>query len=92
MIMIEQVPKSYNPTELESKIEKLWTENNAYEYTREARSKGKDFYFIDGPPYTSGKIHLGTAWNKILKDAVIRYLRMTGLLSAASSRFSTKIK
>jgi valyl-tRNA synthetase len=35
MIMIEQVPKSYNPTELESKIEKLWTENNAYEYTRE---------------------------------------------------------
>jgi len=76
--MIEQVPKNYKPTELESKIEKLWTENNAYEYTRQARSNGKDFYFIDGPPYTSGKIHLGTAWNKILKDAVIRYLRMTG--------------
>ncbi len=76
--MIEQVPKSYNPKELESKIEKHWVESKAYEFTRKARAKGKDFYFIDGPPYTSGRIHLGTAWNKILKDVVIRYLRMTG--------------
>ncbi|WP_455392339.1 isoleucine--tRNA ligase [[Eubacterium] cellulosolvens] len=76
--MIKHVPKSYKPTELESKIEKNWEDSNAYEYTREARKNGKDFYFIDGPPYTSGAIHLGTAWNKILKDAVIRYRRMTG--------------
>ncbi len=76
--MITNVPKSYKTKELESKIETHWAANNAYEYTREARKNGKDFYFIDGPPYTSGKIHLGTAWNKILKDAVIRYLRMTG--------------
>jgi isoleucyl-tRNA synthetase len=76
--MIKQVPKNYNPKELESKITKHWEDSKAYEYTREARANGKDFYFIDGPPYTSGAIHLGTAWNKILKDAVIRYLRMTG--------------
>ena len=76
--MVEQVPKSYNPKELESKISKLWTETNAYELTRESRKDGKDFYFIDGPPYTSGSIHLGTAWNKILKDTVIRYQRMNG--------------
>ncbi len=74
--MIKQVSKSYNPTELESKIAEYWTESNAYKYTREALKNGKDFYFIDGPPYTSGRIHLGTAWNKVLKDAVIRYLRM----------------
>ena len=75
--MIEQVPKSYNTKDLESKIVKYWAESKAYEYTRDARRNGKDFYFIDGPPYTSGRIHLGTAWNKILKDVVIRYLRMT---------------
>jgi isoleucyl-tRNA synthetase len=75
--MIKQVPKSYNTKDLESKIVKYWAESKAYEFTRDARSNGKDFYFIDGPPYTSGRIHLGTAWNKILKDVVIRYLRMT---------------
>jgi isoleucyl-tRNA synthetase len=74
--MVEQVPKSYKPRELERKIEKHWADTNAYNYTREARKNGNDFYFIDGPPYTSGRIHLGTAWNKILKDVVIRYLRM----------------
>jgi isoleucyl-tRNA synthetase len=34
--------------------------------------------FIDGPPYTTGLIHLGTAWNKILKDYLIKYKRMRG--------------
>ncbi|RLE43005.1 isoleucine--tRNA ligase, partial [Candidatus Woesearchaeota archaeon] len=38
----------------------------------------KSFYFLDGPPYTSGHVHLGTAWNKSLKDCVLRYLRMRG--------------
>lgn len=39
---------------------------------------GKKFYFLDGPPYATGSIHVGTAWNKILKDAFIRFWRMTG--------------
>jgi len=33
---------------------------------------------VDGPPYTTGKIHLGTAWNKILKDVILRYKSMRG--------------
>lgn len=44
-----------------------------------AREQGRpEFRFIDGPPYTTGSIHLGTAWNKILKDLVIAYRRMRG--------------
>ena len=43
-----------------------------------ARARGKPFYFIDGPPYTSGHIHLGTAWNKILKDTHLRWRRAKG--------------
>ncbi|MDY6818032.1 MAG: isoleucine--tRNA ligase, partial [Halobacteriales archaeon] len=31
-----------------------------------------------GPPYTSGAAHMGTTWNKTLKDTYIRYLRMQG--------------
>ncbi|HML25367.1 MAG TPA: class I tRNA ligase family protein, partial [Methanomethylovorans sp.] len=29
-----------------------------------------------GPPYTTGHIHLGTAWNKIIKDSILRYRSM----------------
>ncbi len=76
--MVEAVQKNYNPTELEGKIAKYWEENTIYKQTRQLLKGGKDFYFIDGPPYTSGRIHLGTAWNKVLKDVVIRYLRMNG--------------
>ncbi|MBI4174087.1 MAG: isoleucine--tRNA ligase, partial [Candidatus Aenigmarchaeota archaeon] len=36
------------------------------------------FYFLDGPPYATGSIHMGTAWNKILKDTFIRFWRMAG--------------
>ncbi|MEK6825455.1 MAG: isoleucine--tRNA ligase, partial [Nanoarchaeota archaeon] len=36
------------------------------------------FYFMDGPPYASGSIHLGTALNKILKDIAMRSQRMQG--------------
>jgi isoleucyl-tRNA synthetase len=52
--------------------------SHAYDKTRERRAGGERFYFIDGPPYTTGSIHLGTAWNKTLKDVAIRHLRMKG--------------
>lgn len=39
---------------------------------------GKKFFFVDGPPYTTGRIHLGTAWNKVIKDSVLRYRSMNG--------------
>ncbi len=74
--MINQAPKKYEPETLEKAIMQYWSETDAYHKTKAHRAEGKDFYFNDGPPYTSGSIHLGTAWNKILKDTVIRYLRM----------------
>ncbi|MFX1597294.1 MAG: isoleucine--tRNA ligase, partial [Promethearchaeota archaeon] len=45
---------------------------------KEKRRRKKVWRFIDGPPYTTGSIHIGTAWNKILKDYVIKYKRMRG--------------
>jgi isoleucyl-tRNA synthetase len=74
--MIQQAPKKYDPTELEKRIQDLWVNNNAYQKTKEECKDGKTYYFIDGPPYTTGYIHLGTAWNKILKDTILRYRRM----------------
>ncbi|MBN2368295.1 class I tRNA ligase family protein, partial [Candidatus Woesearchaeota archaeon] len=68
----------YDPVNQEEKILKFWEDNKLREKAN-AKNKGKKpFYFLDGPPYTSGKIHLGTAWNKSLKDMVTRYKRMQG--------------
>ncbi|MDP6156886.1 MAG: isoleucine--tRNA ligase [Candidatus Thermoplasmatota archaeon] len=76
--MIEQVNTKYDPNLFEPEIQQYWKDNKAYELTKEKNQDGPNFYFIDGPPYTSGAIHLGTAWNKILKDLYIRYWRMQG--------------
>jgi isoleucyl-tRNA synthetase len=42
------------------------------------RDNPRRFLLHDGPPYANGKIHLGHALNKILKDAIVRSRRMAG--------------
>ena len=66
----------YNFKELEPQILKYWSEKQVVEKLRER--KGPKFYFLDGPPYTSGKFHLAHAWNYALKDIAVRYKRMQG--------------
>lgn len=63
---------------IEQSIRTFWEEIDAYSKVRELRKNGKKFFFVDGPPYTTGKIHLGTAWNKIIKDSILRYKSMHG--------------
>ncbi len=62
--------------EKEQEVIKFWGKNRIYKKSRNLG--GKKFYFLDGPPYASGSIHMGTAENKILKDAYIRFWRMAG--------------
>ena len=76
--MIKQVRADYNAPEIEKEIQDYWVSSKAYEKTKELRSTGERFYFVDGPPYTSGNVHLGTAMNKTIKDIMIRYWRMRG--------------
>src|SRR3989338_8774476 len=59
----------------EEEIKRFWESHNIY---GKISKKGKKFYFMDGPPYATGNIHMGTAWNKILKDSCIRFWRMFG--------------
>ncbi|MDR0309893.1 MAG: isoleucine--tRNA ligase, partial [Candidatus Methanoplasma sp.] len=76
--MIKQVRANYDAPAIEREIREFWIASKAYEKTKELRSGGERFHFLDGPPYTTGSIHLGTAMNKTLKDIMIRYLRMKG--------------
>jgi len=63
--------------ETETEIKKFWEENQIPKKVREKESTKLD-YFIDGPPYASGRLHLGTAMNRILKDIVFRFKRQKG--------------
>jgi isoleucyl-tRNA synthetase len=76
--VIQEEKEQYNGKSLEAGIEALWQSSDAYALTRQLRRGNKRFFFVDGPPYTTGRIHLGTAWNKIIKDSVLRYRSMNG--------------
>ena len=64
--------------EIEEEILRFWEENKIYEKSKKKNSYGKKFYFLQGPPYTSGKLHIGHAWNNSLKDMALRYKRLNG--------------
>ncbi len=68
----------YDPKTLEPEIMKFWEREQIYDKAKAQGKGGKKFYFLDGPPYTSGVVHIGTAWNKAMKDIVLRYKRMRG--------------
>ena len=68
----------YDPNKEEKEIVEYWKKNNIYKKVRESTKGKKPFYFLQGPPYTSGRIHIGQAWNNSLKDAVLRYKQMRG--------------
>src|SRR3954447_20612719 len=61
------------PKRLES-----WREIDLYRLIRE-KSAGRDkFVLHDGPPYANGRIHIGHAVNKILKDIIVKSKTMAG--------------
>lgn len=57
--------------EREPEFLKYWEENKIYEKKQELHAGHKKFVLHDGPPYANGKIHMGTALNKILKDIIM---------------------
>lgn len=69
--------RKYDFEKIENEILKFWDTKDIYKKAKKLNKGKKPFYFLDGPPYTSGKVHLGTAWNKALKDCVLRFKRMT---------------
>jgi isoleucyl-tRNA synthetase len=55
-----------------------WQDMHLYERIRERKAGRPKFVLHDGPPYANGRIHLGTAMNKILKDVVVKSRTMMG--------------
>ncbi len=67
-----------NLTQKEPMYLKRWDKEGLYQKLDNA-GKGRPQYILhDGPPYANGNIHLGTAFNKVLKDIILRSRRMAG--------------
>ena len=67
-----------NLTQNEPMVLSKWEKGDLYRQIQQ-HSEGRPLFVLhDGPPYANGNIHLGTAFNKILKDIILRSRRMAG--------------
>ena len=55
-----------------------WQKIDLYKKIQEKNADKPKFILHDGPPFTNGDVHIGTALNKILKDVILRYKSMKG--------------
>ncbi len=66
-------PMKANLNIKEPQIIKKWEEKNIYKKIKNNKKKKNKFIIHDGPPYANGEIHIGHAFNKILKDIILKY-------------------
>jgi len=55
-----------------------WHGGDLYGKLQDKNASGKTFVLHDGPPFTNGDVHVGTALNKTLKDVVVRFKSACG--------------
>lgn len=65
----------------EPEMLRRWTAMDLYGRILKKRGNSPTFVLHDGPPYANGRIHLGTALNKILKDFIVKTKTMQGYLA-----------
>src|SRR3984893_17266064 len=67
-----------NLPQAEPRMLERWEKEKLYHRIRAARAGCPTFVLHDGPPYANGRIHLGTSFNKILKDFIVKSKTMAG--------------
>ncbi len=73
-------PMKANLPQREPELLAKWEQERLYERIQEQGKDSKRPVFVlhDGPPYANGRIHIGHALNKILKDIIVKSKTMTG--------------
>ena len=73
-----EFPMRANLPQREPDMLKYWDSIDLYNKMQE-NAKDKPLYLLhDGPPFSNGNIHMGTAMNKILKDFINKSKTMSG--------------
>ncbi|MFK8015416.1 MAG: isoleucine--tRNA ligase [Gammaproteobacteria bacterium] len=67
-----------NLPQREPKMLAKWDELDLYAHIRKACAGRPRYLLLDGPPYANGKIHIGHAVNKTLKDIIVRARTLAG--------------
>ncbi len=74
--MKKELPKLYEPKEVEDKIYKFWMDNDCFKATRDPDKK--PYTIVIPPPNITGQLHMGHALDETLQDILIRWKRMCG--------------
>ena len=73
---MKELPKTYDPKEVESKIYKMWKDGGYFHAERDPEKK--PFTIVIPPPNVTGQLHLGHAFDDTIQDVLIRTKRMKG--------------
>ncbi|MBQ4427779.1 MAG: valine--tRNA ligase [Oscillospiraceae bacterium] len=73
---MKELPKIYDPKEVESKIYDMWMEKGYFHAERDESKK--PFSIVMPPPNVTGQLHMGHALDCTLQDILTRYKRMQG--------------
>ena len=74
--MARELPKIYEPQQVESRIYQMW-QDGGYFHAEKDESK-KPFTIVMPPPNVTGQLHMGHAMDATLQDTLIRFKRMQG--------------
>ncbi len=73
-----EFPMRANLPQREPDTQNKWEAENIYGKMLEKNSGNESFIIHDGPPFSNGNIHMGTAMNKVLKDIINKSKSMQG--------------
>ncbi len=71
-----ELPKVYEPQEVEGRIYEKWENARCFEGHRDPNKK--PFTIVMPPPNVTGQLHMGHAMDCTLQDVLIRFKRMQG--------------
>ena len=73
---LSQIPKTYNPADVEERIYRTWMDRGYF--TPEIDQDKTPFVIIMPPPNVTGELHLGHALTAASEDVLTRWHRMMG--------------
>ena len=74
--MAKELPKIYDPKDVESRIYQFWNDGGYFHTQRDPDKK--PFTIVMPPPNVTGQLHMGHAMDAALQDVLIRFKRMQG--------------